>query len=188
MSAQITIHGGSRANFISNPSDGALGCRVLGPRPPRGVHVFEDFIYRKRKEATISRGDRGERSDWAWAPWEDFSPVYGPTRGLSHRRTRHPGLPGGAPFRAGQGSWDRAGHPCLEGLRATRRVSGQSTALRCDPGQELGKGSSSGPRTAIPWVSLTLLCQILGVSGGRQQWSSGPSCPSRAPGQGAGGQ
>lgn len=60
MNAQVTIHVDSRANLISNPSEGALGCLVLGPRPPRGDRTFKDLICIKRKEATVSRGDQGE--------------------------------------------------------------------------------------------------------------------------------
>lgn len=60
MNAQVTSHVDSRANFISNPSEGALGCLVLGPRPPRGVHTVRDLVCIKQKEAAVSRGDRGE--------------------------------------------------------------------------------------------------------------------------------
>jgi len=60
VNAQIISHVGSRANFISNPSEGALGCLVLGPRPPRGVHTVRDLICIKQKEAAVSRGDQGE--------------------------------------------------------------------------------------------------------------------------------
>lgn len=34
----------SRANFISNPSERALGCLVLRPHLPGRVHIFKDFV------------------------------------------------------------------------------------------------------------------------------------------------
>lgn len=108
------------------------------------------------------------------------SPVRAPRPVLSRRSTTHPGLPVGARIGAGFASRNQAGH--AEVLRPTCRVpwagpqcSGVAWARRW------------GREPLPPSVSLGLLSQILGVRGGRQQWSPGPLFPSQASGQDAGG-
>lgn len=131
-----------RANFISNPSERALGHLALWPHQPRGVRVFKDFIHIKWKEAAVSRGDQGEEVTRVWALWEGFSPVCAPVCGLSHGVRGTPACLEVLPLRAGQGSRDQAGHAKKSsGPRAGLLGPVQSAQVWPRPGQ--GKGPLS---------------------------------------------
>lgn len=174
-------------NFISNPSEGALGCWLLGPRPPRGVHILKDFICRKREEATVSRGDQGEVTGPGCRGRIFLQSLVQRVVSATERRgtLACPGRGGSLQSWLGGLGPGRASTP--------RRPQGheqgfsQSMALRWDLGQALGKGAP-GPEQRCHGSLVPFSPRFSGVSGGRQRRSSGPSSPSRASGQGAGGQ